>query len=175
MVASSHAEPTYGLRFEAVTLDHPDVVRFDAVVQAFYLERYGDTDRTPMEPTEFAPPDGLFLLGWLADTAACCGGWRRRDEGAIAPEDRGVLRPGDAEIKRMFVEPGQRRRGLARALLAELEATARAAGCPRMVLETGVHQPEAVALYRRAGYESISGFGVYRDAVDSRCFARDLA
>jgi GNAT superfamily N-acetyltransferase len=79
-----------------------------------------------------------------------------------------------AEIKRMYVAAHARRRGLARLVLAHLEATARAAGAEAMVLETGLAQPEAIALYESSGYTPIAGFGFYKDAELARCFARRL-
>jgi len=163
------------LRFYVVAYDDPESVRFVDTVQAFYVERYGGADRTPVDPAEFAPPRGLFLLGRLPGAGAvCCGGWRRHTAASVAPEDRAVLRPGDAEVKRMWVDPTHRRRGIARALLAELERTAAAAGCARTVLETGDRQPEAVAFYRAAGYTDLPRFGVYREEPGSLCLARDL-
>jgi ribosomal protein S18 acetylase RimI-like enzyme len=62
----------------------------------------------------------------------------------------------------MFVASHARGRGLARKVLAELEESAAAAGRTRMVLETGVRQPEAIALYESSGYTSIPKFGLYR-------------
>ncbi|MCD2190284.1 GNAT family N-acetyltransferase [Actinomycetospora soli] len=165
-----------GLSFAVAAYDDPASVRFIDAVQAFYRERYGGVDRTPVDPAEFAPPRGLFLLGVLPDVGpVCCGGWRRLTATAIPVADRGVLRPRDAEIKRMWVDPAHRRRGLALALLDELERTAAAAGCRRAVLETGTRQPEAEALYRRRGYRPLPNFGVHRDEPDSTCFTRDLA
>ena len=151
-------------------------MRFVDAVQAFYVERYGGADRTPVDPAEFAPPRGIFLLGSLPGTGpVCCGGWRRHEASTIDAADRAVLRPGDAEIKRMWVDPAHRRRGLAGALLDALERAATRAGCPRTVLETGTEQPEALAFYRARGYAAIPRFGVYRDEPNSLCFARELA
>jgi ribosomal protein S18 acetylase RimI-like enzyme len=79
-----------------------------------------------------------------------------------------------AEIKRMYVAPSARRRGLARAMLTHLEETALAAGAEVMVLETGLEQPEALALYASSGYTQIPGSGFYQDAPLSRCLARRL-
>jgi ribosomal protein S18 acetylase RimI-like enzyme len=161
---------------EVAAYDDPRSVRFVEAVQAFYVERYGGADRTPVDPAEFAPPRGLFVLGSLPGVGpVCCGGWRRHTAATIDPLDDGVLRPGDAELKRMWVDPAHRRRGLASAVLAELEATARRAGCLRTVLETGVHQPEAQALYRARGYAPMPRFGVYRDEASSVCYCRELA
>lgn len=73
------------------------------------------------------------------------------------------------------VDPAHRRRGLAGAVLAELERSAAADGCARTVLETGDQQPEAIAFYRDAGYTDIPRFGVYRREAGSLCLARELA
>lgn len=59
-------------------------------------------------------------------------------------------------------------------MLAHLEAEARAAGAVTMILETGLRQPEAIDLYTSSGYLPIPGFGFYRDAPLSRCFAKPL-
>jgi GNAT superfamily N-acetyltransferase len=75
----------------------------------------------------------------------------------------------------MFVTASARGRGFARAILAELERTAAAAGRRRAVLETGTGQPEALALYRSSGYRAIESFGVYQNEPESRCFAKDLS
>ena len=157
-----------GLR--AVAYDHPDVAVLVAAVQREYVQRYGDEDATPVDPTEFAPPHGFFTVGYLAGTPIACGGWRARDSASDEP-----LRTGDAEVKRMFVLAGHRRRGYARAVLAELERTAAAAGRRRAVLETGTLQPEAVALYASAGYGPMAKFGVCRHSPNSRCYAKILA
>ncbi len=79
-----------------------------------------------------------------------------------------------AEVKRMFVAPAAQRRGLARRMLAHLEHSAAGTGVRAMVLETGIAQPEAIALYTSSGYEPIAGFGHYRDSPLSRCFAKVL-
>jgi GNAT superfamily N-acetyltransferase len=134
-------------RIEVVPYDHPDAAGLIAELQQEYEVRYGGPDGTPVTPAEFAPPAGLFLLGYRDGAPVACGGWRSR--GA------------DAEVKRMYVRPAARRGGVARAVLAELEATALAAGHDRLILETGTEQPEAVAFYRSAGYTTIAPFGHY--------------
>ncbi len=148
------------VRIEAVTYDHPEAARLIAEVQQEYVTRYGGEDETPVDLAEFAPPRGLFLVGYDGTAAVGCGGWRSR--GA------------DAEIKRMYVARTARGRGLARLMLAELERTARAAGHHRAVLETGDKQPEAVALYRSAGYTEIPAFGYYACTAGSLHFGKPL-
>ena len=65
------------------------------------------------------------------------------------------------ELKRMFVRPGNRGRGIAAALLAFLEGQAAAKGCTTFMLETGPSQPEAISFYARSGYERRGPFGAY--------------
>jgi GNAT superfamily N-acetyltransferase len=153
----------------AVAYDHPDAAKLIAEVQQEYVVRYGDPDVTPVDPADFAAPRGVFLIGYVDDVPIASGAWRGHD--GPAPE----FQPGDAELKRMFVTASARGRGFARAILAELERMAAAAGRRRVVLETGTEQPEALALYRSSGYRAIESFGVYKNEPESRCFAKDLS
>lgn len=153
-----------------VAYDHPDAVKLDGEVQAEYDRRYGDGgDATPLDPADFLPPNGLYLIAYDEQgVPVASGGWRRQDANAQGNLD------GDAELKRMFVLEQMRGRGLARRILAALEEDARAAGRVRMVLETGTAQPEAIALYTSSGYEPCEKFGYYRFHEESRCFAKKL-
>ncbi len=81
---------------------------------------------------------------------------------------------GVAEIKRMYVRPEARGQGVSRGVLEGLEREALRRGFARCRLETGERQPEAMGLYRSAGYEEIEKFGPYRDSPLSRCFERRL-
>ncbi|WP_375296008.1 GNAT family N-acetyltransferase [Saccharothrix sp.] len=137
-------------------------------LQEVYVVRYGHEDVTPVDPAQFAAPLGHFVVGYLDGAPVACGGWRAHD---VAD---GSVRPGDAEIKRMYTADSVRGRGLSRVVLAELESSARAAGRRRMILETGTRQPEAIRLYQTSGYERIDNFGVYRHDPDSLCFAKEL-
>ncbi|HET6850276.1 MAG TPA: GNAT family N-acetyltransferase [Gaiellales bacterium] len=147
---------------EARSYEDPDVVRMVAEVQREYVQLYGGPDAAAVDPGEFDPPNGLFLVGVLDGEPVATGGWRRT--------------AGDeAEIKRMYVAAPARRRGLARLMLAELESTAAAAGVRRLVLNTGPEQPEAVALYQQAGYTSSEAFGHYACHRDALFYAKQLA
>lgn len=79
-----------------------------------------------------------------------------------------------AELKRMYVAPQGRGRGIATRLLAEAEHTATVLGHPEIRLETAVHQPEAIALYTRAGYTPIPNYPPYQDKKLSRCYTKPL-
>ncbi|MCW2848586.1 MAG: GCN5-related N-acetyltransferase [Marmoricola sp.] len=157
-----------GWRVERVPITHPDAAVLVEEVQEEYVRRYGGRDETPIEPAYFDEPMGAFFVGYLQDRPVVTGAWRRR----LDVEVDGTRQT--AEVKRMYVAPGARRLGLARAMLAHLEDTARAAGVEVMVLETGMRQPEAITLYESAGYTPVPGFGFYKDAPLSRCFARSL-
>jgi GNAT superfamily N-acetyltransferase len=103
----------------------------------------------------------MFLVGFIGSEPVASGGFRRFDDGV-------------AEIKRMYVSHHHRREGIARLMLAELEAQAAAAGYERTVLMTGLNQPEAIALYESSGYQPVEPFGVYATSELVRCFGKDL-
>ena len=157
------------LELRPTPFDHPDSVRLIAELQQVYRERYGGEDATAVDPREFDSPDGFFVVGCADGEPVACGGWRARQASEGAP-----LRDGDAEVKRMYVSAAQRGRGYARAVLAELERSAAAAGRRRIVLETGTMQPEAIGLYVSAGYEPMPAFGAYVGSPTSRYFAKPL-
>jgi ribosomal protein S18 acetylase RimI-like enzyme len=152
----------------ALPITHPDAAELVEAVQQEYVARYGSRDETPLEPAYFEPPDGAFFVGYLDGRPVASGAWRRRSDVTVDGTDA------TAEVKRMYVAPQARRRGLARVMLAHLEETARAAGAQAIVLETGLAQPEAIALYESSGYVAIPSFGFYRDAPLNRCFARRM-
>lgn len=160
--------PGPDLDIKVARYEDPPAATLIAALQQEYVIRYGGHDVTAVSPTEFAPPRGLFLVGYADGRAVACGGWRAHDGPAPDFED------GDAEVKRMYVDPAARGHGYARAILAELERTAAAAGRRRIVLETGSRQPEAVALYRSCGYLPMRNFSKYRDMPTSRCFAKSV-
>jgi GNAT superfamily N-acetyltransferase len=115
-------------------------------------------------------PTGAFVVARLDGVLAGCGAVRSyapyHDD--LAPE------AGVGEIKRMYTRPAARRRGVSRAVLARLEATALELGYHRLMLETGSPQPEAIALYERSDWHRIEPYGHYRDEETSICFAKDL-
>ena len=154
--ASDQLARSFELR--QVAYDSPDALALTELAQLFYVEIYGGPDGTPFTVDEFAPPKGRFYVGYLEEHPVAMGGWRFSP--VIAPV--GATRP--AEIKRMFVRADVRQHGLARRLLATLEATALEAGADWMILETGRPQVAAVAFYRAAGYVDISPFGFYADS-----------
>lgn len=160
------------VELQRVSFTHPHVEALVVEVQAEYTLRYGGPDETPLSPTMFDPPQGAFFVGYRDGEPVAMGGWRFREDVPAFDGHPGGRRV--AEIKRMYVVPRARRSGLARAVLAHLEATAREAGAVVMVLETGIEQPEAIALYLASGYEPVEGFGVYKWSPKSRYYGKPL-
>jgi ribosomal protein S18 acetylase RimI-like enzyme len=160
------------LEIVRVGYGHPDAMLLIGEVQAEYVARYGGTDDTPLDPLMFEPPLGSFYVGYLdlgeGVRPVASGAWRTHDD----VEALGTRRT--AEVKRMYVAPPARARGLARTMLAHLERNAAEAGAEVMILETGTAQPEAMALYESSGYTRIPSFGYYRDAPLNRCYAKRL-
>jgi GNAT superfamily N-acetyltransferase len=156
------------LRIEQRPVTHPDAQLLIEEVQQEYVVRYGGPDHTPMVADDLAPPAGGFYVGYLGDAPVTTGAWRFRTD----VERLGSTRP--AEVKRMYVAPSARRRGLARLMLSHLETAARTAGADVMILETGTAQPEAMALYVSAGYVPVEPFGHYAWSPQNRCYGRRL-
>lgn len=132
-------------------LDHPDVVALCAAVQAEYRTIYGQGDQSPMIPEQFEPPSGSFLVGYAATRPIASAAWRR-----LTPERAGSS-IATGELKRVYVSPSHRGKGVAREMMRAVERDAAAAGIGRLVLETGPMQPAAVALYRGLGYSDTDG------------------
>ncbi|MEV6975856.1 GNAT family N-acetyltransferase [Kitasatospora sp. NPDC093806] len=156
------------VEFRITGFGHPDARLLTAEVQQEYVRRYGEADLTELHPDHFEPPAGLFLIAYLDGAPVACGGWRAKQAGPFG------LRDGDAELKRMFVRPEARGRGLARAVLRRLERTAAEAGRTRFILETGTEQPEAIALYASEGYSAVEKFGLYREHEQSICLGKEF-
>lgn len=156
------------MRVEQLPITHPDAAALVEQVQEEYVTRYGERDATALDERAFVPPYGSFFVGYVDGEPVAIGGWRRR----TGMDVLGSTEVG--EIKRMYVVPDAQRRGHARTMLAHLEATLAEAGAEVAVLETGMAQPEAIALYEGSGYTPIAKFGHYRDQPDQRCFGKRL-
>lgn len=93
------------------------------------------------------------------------------------PLSIGAIKEFDAEsmeVKRMYTLSDFRGQGLAKRVLFELENWANELGYKRCVLETGKRQPEAINLYKKNGYKSISNYGQYIGIQNSLCFEKQL-
>ena len=116
---------------------HREIVQ----IYPFWTPAVGPT----AEPEEFEPPNGAFLVVYSRGEPVGCGGFKRLDART-------------AEIKRMYVAPVARNKGLGRRILEQLEGGAHEAGYAFVRLDTGDKQPEALTLYRSAGYREIPDY-----------------
>lgn len=123
------------------------------------IDRYGRDGGFPLE--YLARPEVIFVGAFLDGAAVGCG--------AVVP-----LEDGTAELSRIFVDLSARRNGVGAAIMNRLESEARTR-YTRLVLETGVAQPESIALYERCGYSPIPCWGKSADNPRSRCYAKQLA
>ncbi|MFI5281971.1 MAG: GNAT family N-acetyltransferase [Candidatus Dormibacterales bacterium] len=153
MVLSIAAEP----------FDSPDARRLVASLDAGLAVLYPPEQRfgPNLKAEHLEAGRGVFLIARDAGRAIGCGAIR-------------VLDPETAEAKRMYVEPDERGKGVARAVLEGLEAAARDLGLRRLVLETGVHQGAAISLYRSAGFTQVDCWGEYASSPSSVCFQKNL-
>jgi len=148
---------------ERARLDDPEVVALTAASVADLEVRYGGAPGSGDEPSDedFLAPDGTFLLARLDGRPAGCGGISRIDAAT-------------AEVRRMYVAPAERGRGAGRAMLGWLLEAARELGYLRVRLETGRRQPEALRLYRTAGFRPIPCWGPFVKDPRSICMELGL-
>lgn len=142
------------LVFRSVPAGSGDAAALVAAMVAEMRELYWDVrggldlnspDMPKAGPAELGPPGGTFLVGYLDGDAVCGGGLKRLPDGAC-------------EIKRMYVVPAARGRGLARELLHALEDAARGLGYAVVRLDTGPRQSHARKMYESDGYVEIANF-----------------
>ena len=128
--------------------DQPEVIRLIEALDAFAIAHYPPESNHLLDIAALSDPAVTFLVVRDRGEAVGCG--------AILRDARGW-----GEVKRMYVQPEQRGRGIGRRVLTELEAIARVADLPLLRLETGIHNTEVLALYRRAGFVECRAFGDY--------------
>jgi putative acetyltransferase len=136
------------LTIRAERPDQPDVMRLIEALDAHAIALYPPESNHLLDVAALCEPAVTFLVVRADGEAVGCG--------ALLRDPRGW-----GEIKRMYVRPQQRGRGIGQRVLAELEAIARANRLPLLRLETGIHNTEALALYRRSGFMECAAFGDY--------------
>lgn len=101
------------------------------------------------------------VLFYANEKPVACGAFKKFEDDTV-------------EIKRMFVLPDYRGKGYASKILAELESWAKNEGFKYGILETGLKQPEAIALYVKNGYSLIPNYGQYIGIENSVCYKKEL-
>ena len=114
------------------------------------------------ETAAFTPDDdSAYLVAAVDGRAVACAGWR-------------AVGDGTAELRRMYVRPSFRGRGIARQLVCWVEEEALAAGCPIVRLDTNPLLEAAIGLYLSSGYRPIPAYGEYAGNPDRVCFEKRL-
>ena len=129
--------------------NQPDVIAMLEKLDAYFGELYPAESNHLMDVASLMHPSVVFLVARDAHGAAAgCGAY--------------VARAGYGEVKRMYVAPALRGHGTGARLLAAVIERASAAGLASLKLECGIHQPEAIGLYQRAGFTLRPPFGHYQ-------------
>ena len=138
----------------------PDFWMLAAKLDAYYFELVGDIQNRYAEVNR---PENMTALAVAYENGAAiaCGAWKRIDETT-------------AELKRLYVLPEYRRRGVARGMIAALEGDAAAAGIRRMILETAVDTADSHRLYLAAGYQITDYYGSPAGEDNCLCFFKKL-
>ncbi|WP_426503036.1 GNAT family N-acetyltransferase [Dactylosporangium sp. McL0621] len=163
-VPGARAEATGEISFVRRAVDHRDAVR---LLAAFYQEqvgRYGFAESVDLDQRDYAAPNGTFIVAYERGLPVGCGGCRWYDRTTAT-----------VEIKKTYLVPAARGRGIGRALLASLEHVAITWGAQRAILETGVRNTAALALFTGAGYEPAARYVPGRDPSINRAFQKTLA
>jgi putative acetyltransferase len=129
--------------------DQPDVLPLIAALDAQMTALYPPESNHLLDIAALSDPAVTFLVVRDGEAVVGCG--------ALLRDPRGW-----GEVKRMYVRPDRRGRGIGSQVLAELEAIARDARLPLLRLETGIHNADALTLYCRAGFAECEAFGDYR-------------
>jgi putative acetyltransferase len=140
--------------------DHEDAVALMRALDDDLRRRYPEADAiSGLDPSDAQSARLIVLVAYVGGAPVACGAVREIDSAT-------------GEVKRMFVVSDRRGHGFGRAILDGLESYARAGGFQTLRIETGTRQPEAVALYRAAGYRDIPPFGRYVGNPYSVCFEK---
>ena len=152
------------LEIRRSSLSSPDAGLLIALLNAELTATFPEPGAThfALSSEQLADGDGAFVIAYLDDVAVGCGAVRRLDEST-------------GELKRMYVDPSVRGRGIGRALVTSLEHEARRLGISKVVLETGTRLAAAIGLYEAMGYVRIPPFGEYlASPATSLCFGKAL-
>lgn len=140
------------------TSDNPDFKKLSALFDEYLVDIDGE------ERDFFAFHNNKYLEHVLVyyenEVAVGCGGFKEFDLNT-------------AEIKRMFVHPDQRGKGIASLILSEIESWAKEFGFTSFILETSPKLTSAIALYKKTGYQLIPNYGQYTDVENSICMKKE--
>ncbi len=149
------------LEIQTVESNHADLVKLIEQLDRYLFELYPADEVFVLDLEAPIAHDVEFMIAYLNGVAVGCG--------AIKPLEKNV-----GELKRFFVEPSVRNRGIAAKMLQALEQRALQKGLHIVRLETGNQQLAAIGFYRKNGYVDIPCFGEYASCVSSICMEKTL-
>ncbi|MDT3427405.1 ribosomal protein S18 acetylase RimI-like enzyme [Paenibacillus forsythiae] len=144
-----------------VAPEHPDLALLIARLDRYLFELYPPEEVYLVDFEDPCVNDIYFIVAYLDSRPVGCGAIKKLDEAHV-------------ELKRFFVEPEFRNRGIARRIVRRLEEEAAKQGYQGIKLETGDQQTEAVGFYKKNGYVEIPRFGEYAACPSSLCFEKRL-
>lgn len=148
------------MKITRTTSDNADFRQLITLLDRDVRARYGDL-QDEYDKYNIIPFIETVIVVYIQGVPIACGCFKSFDENTI-------------EIKRMFVHPDHRGKGISRSVLRSLEEWAREFGCSYSILETAIKQPEAIGLYKSAGYKVIDNYGPYVNMSNSICFKKRL-
>jgi len=148
--------------FQRSDYSNPDFKKFCEELDREFWVRYPDSQHN-FEAHNKVDKSARIIVAYDDKAAIGCGCYRQAKE------------MNSIEIKRMYVRPERRGAGIARMILSELETWAGEEGYMQSILETGIKQPEAIALYSRSGYRLIPNYPPYVDVAESICMKKELS
>ena len=150
------------VNYQWTTGDDPAFQRFYAVTEAYYSRiAGGEANRRAYIPYNASSEIPDVALAFCGEQAVGCAGLKRYSDT-------------DAEVKRLWVEPAYRGRGIASALMDRIEDRARQLGFRRVILQTRLLMTDAVALYTKRGYALIPNYPPYDQLAGAVCFTKAL-
>lgn len=144
------------------TTDNPDFSSLIELLDKDLWNRYPETQQN-FVAFNVVKLNAMAIVAYDGDCAVGCGCYRFTENESIV------------EIKRMYVKEEVRGTGIAKSIVSELEVWALEEGKISAVLETGINQPEAIALYKKLGYEQIANYEPYVNNKESICMGKDLS
>ncbi len=148
------------IRLKRTDSQHPDFIALVKLLDAELAIRDGD-DHAFYDQFNKIDRIKYVVVVYENNEAIACGAIK-------------AFEPDAMEIKRMYTLPAHRGKGIAGAVLTELECWAVELSYEKCMLETGINQPEAIALYKKNGYRQIPNYGQYAGVETSLCFEKQV-
>ncbi|WP_245603446.1 GNAT family N-acetyltransferase [Salinispora cortesiana] len=152
-----------GMALREARVDHPHAARLLRAFRDEQVARYGFADPVDLDPHTYSPPNGTFVIAYQGGRPVGCAGCRWYDRSI-----------GVVEVRKTYLIAEARGRGLGRALLHRLESHAVGWGARRVILETGVRNTAALALFAASGYQPTAQYVPGRDPTINRAFVKPL-